>query len=75
MASGADFNPQVLFGRTGLKSVSANAGSSCFKILRMDSVLHGFYLSLMILPEIPIPRVDINITRAETGGQRGKPRH
>ena len=40
MAFGADFNVDILLGRTGNKRVAAVASYSCLIIFRMDSFAH-----------------------------------
>ncbi|MNP82596.1 hypothetical protein D3C76_1812850 [compost metagenome] len=51
MASGADFDAQVLFHRAGFESVAAGASNGYDVIFRLNSVLHfdftSFALSLM----------------------------
>lgn len=47
MALGANFNTDVLFGRTGVNNLTASAGNGGLLVIRMDSLFHTvFHLSL-----------------------------
>ena len=48
VALGADFNLDVLLGRTGCKDVTASATNGCLFVIGMDTFLHVVHLFLVI---------------------------